>query len=610
MIYKFQRGGTSSFLTAPMPNLKQGSTETTDKKSDEDSLIPKNLLTELYKEGIPVDVDVFVQQMSELQRRLDMGLPVSSGAIAALSAHANKVVQHSKYLDQARIEAEKNNALGEIAVGTHGELYTYNKNGEIKAVSSNSYDPKKDGPCLTVNDLLTQRRFNHNEAFDFQLPETIRYNIGMSKISDYIKGLFSVIGDADTVQEALVDLATLTGKRTEKPTAREFETIKRIADEYSKIGGDAIFKVTNEVGSKNVQEAMNYIMNVLPRDMQVQLTSRFIAQGGKKEDVNKYLFSLIGGAIAANNKTKEKISIDYQQDINKAAGTKSGNTSSKTFYQTPNEQLFDGDLNQTEVLITDPSVGNQTGIKVKGVQQPALTTDEGNAVANLPLGIALTGTIGKYTDMSKIYMGEQKITEGMLNNIAYSQDKVAAVYMPSKPNGDIDWDSFHACSQAEKHIKEHNITDIDHKNQIHAQFGSYCLYDENDQLVTNTPVERYILTYGYTTDDHIADGNTMVEELTDDQEDWADELISQIYNKTTKTKYGVSKIANKQIWDDIFKVPVFIKADKFASGDAYRYGGHGSNMTPRSLEEDMISEQFKSAPAKTMYGNAAALYQE
>ena len=49
-------------------------------------------------------------------------------------------------------------------------------------------------------------------------------------------------------------------------------------------------------------------------------------------------------------------------------------------------------------------------------------------------------------------------------------------------------------------------------------------------------------------------------------------------------------MAHKNIWDDVYKVPIFIKVDDKASGDAYRYGGHGSNLHPRDLQEDMISD--------------------
>jgi hypothetical protein len=113
---------------------------------------------------------------------------------------------------------------------------------------------------------------------------------------------------------------------------------------------------------------------------------------------------------------------------------------------------------------------------------PALTTDNGNAVANLPLQIALNETIGKYLDKNQIYVGEEKLTEGALNNIAYSNSPVAKVYMPVDQNGNIDWAGFHAFSEAEEEIKKNNITDYRQKNQIHAAHHSYATYDSQGNI--------------------------------------------------------------------------------------------------------------------------------
>jgi hypothetical protein len=125
-------------------------------------------------------------------------------------------------------------------------------------------------------------------------------------------------------------------------------------------------------------------------------------------------------------------------------------------------------------------------------------------------------------------MGEQKITEGMLNNIAYSGDQVAAIYMPVKDNGDIDWEGFHAFTQAEEYVSEQNITDIDSKNMIHARFGSYAQFDREGNVKPTRNTARYMVTYGYTIDDHISDDNRMVEELTGDAEKDADAAVRSI----------------------------------------------------------------------------------
>lgn len=617
MINKFQSGGQVYFSAVANPYSNaavadRAGAAASSSKSDE-GLISKEIMNELYKKGIPVDVDKFSDQLYTFEKRIEMGLPVSKRGLYALKSEANRIIQQAGYLENAEKLASKNEAIGEIAVGNQrgrAQLYVTDKNsGKIREVDITQYDIEKDGPAMTVNELIEHRKFNPNQAFDTTLTQIISSNIGMSKINDYIRGIINTIGEATSTTEAYTDLASLFGKGVTKPTKSEFEAIQRIAQEYNQLGPDALFKLSQTSGSKNIQEAFAYIMRALPRDMQIQLQGRSVASGNSIADSQKELTELIISSLAMSNKQTFKQEIDYQESLNKKANGTSGG-SSKTFYQTPNEAFFDGDLNKTTVKITDNAFGNKSYAEFTGVQMPSLTTDEGKAISNVPMGVALSSSLLKYTDKSKIYMGEQKITEGMLNNIAYSGDQVAAIYMPVKDNGDIDWEGFHAFTQAEEYISEQNITDIDSKNMIHARFGSYAQFDREGNVKPTRNTARYMVTYGYTIDDHISDDNRMVEELTGDAEKDADALISQIYNKKLKNATGVGGMGQKNVWDDIFRVPIFIKIDEKASGDAYRYGGNGSSMTPRTLQEDMMSDMANQKPAVSVTGNTSLLYQE
>ena len=430
------------------------------------------------------------------------------------------------------------------------------------------------------------------------------------KINEYIQGIIKTVGDSSTTSEAYTDLASYVGKQfAKRPTEAQLKNLQQLQAALQQLCPDAIFKNKEIMKSRNMQEAFEYIRSVLPRDMRIQLSGRWVANGGTVDSSGKYMDSIIASALTSADKTEYGDYLNFETGINKAAGTKAGKESSKTFYQKPNEQLFDGDLNQTVIELTDSAFGNQTGLKVVGSRMPSLTTDNGDAVSNLPLGVALNATVGKYLEKDKMFMGDQKITEGMLNNIAYSNDPVAAVYLPVDRQHNIDWTGFHGFSAAEQEIKEKNITDIEEKNRIHSAYNSYAHYDKNGNLVPDTLTERFLLTYGYTIDDQIADNNSMVGELTDDAEDAADELLKTIYNKGLKNKYGISKINGKQAWDDIFRVPIFIKINEFAAQDAYRYGGHGSSMTPKTLEEDMMNQQFATPQQLQMIGNSALLYQ-
>ena len=614
-IPKFLVGGSPSFqvIANPFAAPAEDSTTTSSKKSSgkKDGLLSESLLNELYKKGIPVDVDNFVQTLAQYEQQEQWGLGVSPAAIRGLEAQANRIIQQANYLNRAENFAEKNQAMGEIAVGSKGQLYTQDKNGNIHTVGMSEYDPEKHGYALTVGDLVEQRKFNPKKAYDTDLTQTINNNLGMQKITEYIQNIIKTVGDSSTTSEAYTDLASYVGKQyAKRPTEAQLKNLQQLSEALQQLGPDAIFKNKEIMQSRNMKEAFEYIRSVLPRDMRIQLSGRWVANGGTTDSAGKYMDNIIAQALSAADKTKYEDYWDYESTINKAANP-AKNGSSKTFYQTPNEQLFDGDLNQMTMELSDNAFGNQTGVKVVGSQMPALTTDNGDAVSNLPLGIALNATVGKYLEKDKMYMGDQKITEGMLNNIAYSNDQVAAVYLPVDRKHNIDWDGFHGFSAAEKEIKDKNITDIEEKNKIHGAYNSYAHYDQNGNLVPDTLTERFLLTYGYTIDDKIADNNSMVEELYDDKEDAADELLKIIYNKNIKSKYGISGITEKQAWDDIYRVPIFIKINEFAAQDAYRYGGHGSNMTPRTLEEDMMNQQFAMPQQQQpqMIGNSSLLYQ-
>lgn len=614
-IPKFLVGGSPSFqvIANPFAAPAEDSTTTSSKKSSgkKDGLLSESLLNELYKKGIPVDVDNFVQTLAQYEQQEQWDLGVSPAAIRGLEAQANRIIQQANYLNRAENFAEKNQAMGEIAVGSKGQLYTQDKDGNIHTVGMSEYDPEKHGYALTVGDLVEQRKFNPKKAYDTDLTQTINNNLGMQKITEYIQNIIKTVGDSSTTSEAYTDLASYVGKQyAKRPTEAQLKNLQQLSEALQQLGPDAIFKNKEVMQSRNMKEAFEYIRSVLPRDMRIQLSGRWVANGGTTDSAGKYMDNIIAQALSAADKTKYEDYWDYESTINKAANP-AKNGSSKTFYQTPNEQLFDGDLNQMMMELSDNAFGNQTGVKVVGSQMPALTTDNGDAVSNLPLGIALNATVGKYLEKDKMYMGDQKITEGMLNNIAYSNDQVAAVYLPVDRKHNIDWDGFHGFSAAEKEIRDKNITDVEEKNKIHGAYNSYAHYDQNGNLVPDTLTERFLLTYGYTIDDKIADNNSMVEELYDDKEDAADELLKIIYNKNIKSKYGISGITEKQAWDDIYRVPIFIKINEFAAQDAYRYGGHGSNMTPRTLEEDMMNQQFAMPQQQQpqMIGNSSLLYQ-
>jgi len=144
-----------------------------------------------------------------------------------LEAQANRIIQQANYLNRAENFAEKNQAIGEIAVGSRGQLYTQDKEGNIHTVSMSEYDPDKHGNALTVGDLIEQRKFNPDKAYDIDMTQTINNNLGMQKINEYIQGIIKTVGDSSTTSEAYTDLASYVGKQfAKRPTEAQLKNLQ------------------------------------------------------------------------------------------------------------------------------------------------------------------------------------------------------------------------------------------------------------------------------------------------------------------------------------------------------------------------------------------------
>ena len=432
-----QLGGqmwTQSFANPLLAQKQQ--TKTTKTSGSEDGLLSESLLKDLRGHGIPVDYDAFMDQVSKLDQRMAVGLPVSSKAIRDLEAQANRVIQQNDYLKEAEKLADKNDARGEIAVGGRGQLYTLQENGKIKTVSMADYDAEKDGPAMTVNELIEHRKFNPTQQFDTTLTQVIGNSIGMQKINDYIMNIIQKVGSAETTEEAYIDLASYIGREAaKKPSQQELQNLQNLYSAISELGPDALFKSKEVRESKNLREAFDYIQSILPRDMQTQLRGRYVASGGNLNDSGTYIQSIIASSLGAANKTKNESYIDYETSLNKAAGK--GNDMDQKRNLKSIETLIQGSLNKIDYHLTS-SKNPSLGMVLHGNVIGALTNFDNNIVPKAPMSTAIQSSIGPLIDKNHMTMGSQKINESMLDTIVYDGNDVINVWAPVDSNGDID----------------------------------------------------------------------------------------------------------------------------------------------------------------------------
>lgn len=541
---------------------------------------------------MPNELDQFEVELATLEQKLNSGRRVSPREIADIRAKAGRIVAQAGHLKKAEESVEKNDALDDIAIDHKGSIYAITDKGVEKILFS-KYDPEKH-QALTYSELIEYRRQSPQLINNADVIASISRGVGVEKINSYIQDILDKVGQSETKQEAIESLGSIYGSAVKNMSVMEFAAIKDLYAIKDKVGMDMLLKTTKVSKDSNLQHAWQYIMSVLPKNMRSQLEATYMVNtGGSYADAKKYVGEVIETAALMTRESKQEYSIDYQQDINTAGGTKAGSKaggSSKSYYDSPLETFFNGNMNQGKITISDPDSKNQYGLEVQGNIWGQLVDLNGNVKSNLPLSVALNESIGQFLDFSQVYLGDQKINSSELQNVAYENAQIAQVWLPvTGPNKDIDWRRIKAFAKAEKQIQELGYTNISDKNKVHAANDSYMRYNDQGELVPiSQQTDRFLMTHGYTIDD-LAESTSLAKELTGVDEDAASALIDSIYAKDrVKKQYGISDMRARNGYDDIMKLPIFVRISPTASSDVKIAAKHGPLQTPHTEEEFMV----------------------
>lgn len=607
-IQKFSTGGQTYFSAIPNPYARGAEQEIENKgtssKSEDDELVPKAVLNELLKNGLPNDVDAFMRAVAAYQKK-GFGSVDSQGLYALLS-QANTVIKNSDFLKKAEETAIQNNSLDEIAISPKSEMFVIDKENQIKKVHITKFDSKKH-QAMTIGELLEYRKYAPELTFNTEIATVTANSVGLEKIQDYIKQIIQTIGTNENTIEAYSDLRSLIGKSAKKPTQDQLQALQDLS-RAEDLGDDALFAYKDKLKSKNVQSAFKYILSILPNNMRSQLLANGVADGMTYAEASSNAAETIWLALSSANSVSQDYSIKYDQALNKAAKTTAGQQED-TRRQTTVEMFFNQNLNRVPggITISDPRYKNQIGLIAQGTVLPSLAIDGGTGIGSGPLSDQLEAGgkgMGKYLDMSKIWIGYDRSYQEALSQIYYQGDQVANVWLPTV-DGEIDWESVASYSQAEEEIKLNNITDPEQKNKIHAKYGSPIQYAADGSLSKNSNVENFMMIHGYTTDNLLSSDNLMYRDLDKDREKLLKEQVEAI-NRSNK-KSGI-QMDTPGWFSNFVEVPIFIKVQPNAGTNAAYYARQGSQVPEMSLQDDMTQQMLHQQPQVQIYGNAAALY--
>lgn len=585
MIQKLQTGGTAlaTHIAAPQ---RQTATKTTSTADDE--LISKDLLKQLN--GIPVDVDNLMEQIADLEYKHSLGMPVSPRAVRSIQAGINRVVQQSKYLEDAESRAVKNDALGEIAVGDRGELFTVGTDGDIKRISIGDYNIEKHGPALTVNELIEQRKFNPTQAGDITLTTVIGNNIGMSKVAEYIQKIMQSVGNSETSSEAYTDLAGIVGREAAKrPSEAQLQTIQQLSRIAQTMGMDAIFKESNLLRQKNVEDAFAYIQSVLPSNMRKQLQARFVANGYSLKESQQNIGHLIGQAIMAGNDTKQQYKIDYDSHSNSTVKAQSRNLGVL-------EQLVQGSLGKRDYKLMS-SKNPEFSLNLHGTGVGSLATFNNNIVDKSPLSIALQSGLAPLIDENHVTIGNQKVPVGAFDTILYNGGDVINVWAPLNENGDVDLEGLQLLSEIQSICDTNPNLTTEDKNSLLKKYNLDGYFDEKGTFHGTGQMGQFLVMTGLTSDEVLDSSiNPYADKLSRDDKQLEFKQLERIYGQLNKGIKGKGKYEFATGWfkgtTDLYRVPIFMKLNQTAQIDAGTFSDKGPMVQTPTYEQQLAYDQM------------------
>lgn len=600
MIQHLQSGGglyfnpLGSYVKGRQAAAAEASTKTTKK---DDGLISDKLMLKLQENGIPVDVDNFMNKLADLESDIDNGFGLNKRALYSLQAQANRIIQQADYLKKAEANAEKNEALGEVAVGGRGELFVLNGH-DLKTVIASQYDPEKDGPVLTVGELIEHRKFNPTQVGDTQLTRTINDNLGMSKINEYLQKIVATVGSATNTEEAYIDLAGYIGKEAaKKPTGTQLESLQRMNAIMQQLGPDALFKIKNTTEGKNLEEGFNYIQMVLPRDIKTQLIGRNVAAGNKFETGGQYINNLIAGALYSGNVTKNSQHISYEDSINRAAGTQAGKSSEQNRNLGVLEQLVQGSLGKRDYKLMN-SKNPEYSLNLHGTGVGSLATFNNNIVDKSPLSIALQSGLAPLVDEQHITIGNQKISSGMFDTILYNGGDVINVWAPVNQNGDVDLEQLSLLSEIQSICETNPQLTTEDKNNLLRKYNLPGQFDDRGIFHGTGDMAQFLVMTGLTSDEIIdPDENPFADKLSKKDKEFEFNQIERIYGHLNKGIKGDGKYEFKTGWfkstTDLYRAPIFMRLNKTAQIDAGTFSNKGPIVTTPTYQEQLAYDQIQ-----------------
>jgi hypothetical protein len=585
LIDKLQQGGGMpafvSYTNVPQPQVAAPYSPATTSKEESDGsvgLLDKNMVKFLYENGIPSDVEAFIETSGIFSDNIYKNPFKKEDATVQYKTILKmlpRIKAESERFKSAMTQADKNGGLGEIAVTDGGHVITVNAEGKLQKKSLNDVDLNSE-QILTNSELANYRANSISAAFNTDLTSIINNAIGVPKITEYIQSVINKLGTTSMSREGYV------GQQSGKilKGIEYLTALQPSREDLSGMSVDGLYKMSSLDKSQQAQanQALGYLLASLPRNMRTVLQAKAAMYLGDNsgEGVKKLLMSLTQSALSGEHTIK----LDLQEKMDAKGNTKSSGSKDNNITDPAKAFL----LGLGEIKNHKINNGNSYSLNLPGNSAPMVDTS-GKTIGSATLEDAARSTFSGVLDFKNATMGGQLLNSSQRSRVAIDGSNVVAVDLPidveALQSGVLkpDIDSLKRLELAENEIREGDIKDEAQKNEIYAKYKLPYKY-VNGQINTSAYGRFAIL-------DASADESAFAEDPT------MDDTLSEVTD--INERESIERILKAA--DASFKMS---QPGLFSSGNNVY---SGSVYIP--VRQNLINASLGSGHYPTMQGNDA-----
>ena len=580
-IEKKQSGGI--IYTPFVPSYTDSEAESSSSSSSSSDVgkigdVQKEIMDVLQENGLPSDVDYFMQTANRFLRKAEITGNWSMSDFTRIQSLANRVAHNKTLYDSATQHLTETGNWNEIALDNKGQMYVVDKDGNLDTISPLEYYKNRSNyQALTNNDILEYR--SQANPFNSSVLNDAAGSIGVNDITEYVKGI-------------ILDFGTRSvSGYTNSEIAQMDESLNRLLANGPR--GYYKYKEESQGGGGPTTQAVEYLYNALPSNMKQLLIAKTAAEGKNPE---QYAPELLVQMLT--NHLDYDLSVDYDSaatasDPKYADATISG----KTVERTLPERYVDGNgLGEHKWIQITPEGSSAHLLALGQSAQTIMNKDGKTPLPSMTLDQVLTESlgIGGVTRKDSISFGDQLLNTTDYDKVVYdSSTPLYRVLLPYRNQGGKIVPDFEAQTKAQQlqdEIEAQGITDPGYISQlVQDYFNGEATYDPETNSINFTNTMPF-LTFGAIVSGKTVNFDTNSQYIEHLDRDEARQY-KDLYNNLVKyhNPYGNGDVVNDQSKTRAGKIymgNIFIPIDNALAGATV----YNNDIAPASRYQDMTAQ--------------------